>query len=412
MNIRNTFKKLLLSFAIFSLLAPGQAFAKVSQLQGKEYASVGLHVTHNNQTFTDTMNRIGANGVKQENIVVVDGNMIHRYLNDGSNQATQVYSSSHIKFNNYDSGVTVDIVTPQNIQLVTQATYVNAAITSGIQNANITVGSEVPVTGEGALVGIYAIMEREGVLEAEDAQVAQEEITLVTEATNETGVEENAMNAMMADVKAEVAQLVQDGTINNVQGDQTNIEGDQHNTSINQTNIQGDQNNNYGTINNIVNVAMNEYGIQLPDRLVEQITQYLMQYATTESAQSPETLSQLGALANDLMSQGGSWLNNVSNEAQAKWNDEQFQLQAQGFFAKLSNGLSELFGQLSQFFSNLFNSVNVEELNFENPLTNEEMKQPREQAAEVEEAPQDLAPTEAPTDDATQDVAPETAPVQ
>ena len=53
------------------------------------------------------------------------------------------------------SGIKVEILTPENITSITQSQYTNAAITSGITDAEIKVASPTKVTGESALVGVY-----------------------------------------------------------------------------------------------------------------------------------------------------------------------------------------------------------------------------------------------------------------
>ena len=54
----------------------------------------------------------------------------------------------------------VNIVTPQNITKVTSDMYRNAAVTLGLEHAQITVASPIQVTGESALAGIYYSLEK------------------------------------------------------------------------------------------------------------------------------------------------------------------------------------------------------------------------------------------------------------
>lgn len=129
----------------------------------------------------------------------------------GTNYAT-IYSSALITPKKFAKGVDVDIVTPDNIQEITKAQYINAAITSGIQNAKIKIASVNEVTGEGALTGIYQALEREGFeVSKEDAQNANQEISDLSEINQQQKENGNddysdeAMNGAVADMKEQVA---------------------------------------------------------------------------------------------------------------------------------------------------------------------------------------------------------------
>ena len=71
-------------------------------------------------------------------------------------QYDNIKSSAIIKPKHfYQHGIDVDIVTPDNITQVSKESYINASITSGIKDADIKIASVEPVTGDGALTGIY-----------------------------------------------------------------------------------------------------------------------------------------------------------------------------------------------------------------------------------------------------------------
>lgn len=68
---------------------------------------------------------------------------------------SSLYSSAVIKGAKAGSGIQVYINTPENITEIKDHQYTNAALTSGITDAIIIVGSPIPVTGESALIGVY-----------------------------------------------------------------------------------------------------------------------------------------------------------------------------------------------------------------------------------------------------------------
>ncbi|MDO4431713.1 MAG: DUF1002 domain-containing protein [Aerococcaceae bacterium] len=159
--------------------------------------------------LTQTRQLLGATDVTEANTIYIDGNTINRYLKDGSTSGTPVYSSAVIEPLPAGSGVQVQIITPQNIQLVTPLTYQNAAITSGAKDILIKIATVTPVTGEGALTGVYALLEKSGATVSPQAiQVAEKEIKIVEEVRKETTISENEMNQIIADIKKEVVLRV------------------------------------------------------------------------------------------------------------------------------------------------------------------------------------------------------------
>lgn len=122
-----------------------------------------------------------------------------------------IYSSSVIEPKSFGKGVDVEIVTPDNITKVTEEQYTNAAISAGIQNAKIRVASTVePTTGDGALTGIVKAYAEEGnELNAEDVKNANQEMTDLSNISEENKGNENysdgAMNNAVADMKEQVA---------------------------------------------------------------------------------------------------------------------------------------------------------------------------------------------------------------
>lgn len=110
----------------------------------------------------------------------------------------------------YKHGIDVDIVTPDNITQVSKESYINASITSGIKNADIKIASVEPVTGEGALTGIYEALEQQGFeVNESDAQNATEEINDLSQIDqnhqDDDDYSDKKMNHAVADMKGQVA---------------------------------------------------------------------------------------------------------------------------------------------------------------------------------------------------------------
>lgn len=112
----------------------------------------------------------------EENIASVRGEDIKRYLGYYTEDYNLISSAKLVK-KPQGSGIKVDILTPENINEITESQYTNAAITAGITDADISIASPIPVTGESALTGVYKAVElMGGEIYSERTQVAQEEI--------------------------------------------------------------------------------------------------------------------------------------------------------------------------------------------------------------------------------------------
>lgn len=143
----------------------------------------------------------------------VNVNDVSNYIPNSSN-LSYIYSSATIEHKKWGKGVDVKIDTPDNITKVTSEQYQNAAITAGIKNAEIHIASVEPVTGEGALAGIYKAYEEKGNdLNAEDIQNSNQEIddlgTISEGNEGKDGYSDEALNASIADIKEQLADIKQ-----------------------------------------------------------------------------------------------------------------------------------------------------------------------------------------------------------
>lgn len=126
-------------------------------------------------------------------------------------QYDNIKSSAIIKPKHfYQHGIDVDIVTPDNITQVSKESYINASITSGIKDADIKIASVEPVTGDGALTGIYEALEQQGFeVNDKDAQNATQEINDLSNIDqnhqDDDKYSDKKMNHTVADMKGQVA---------------------------------------------------------------------------------------------------------------------------------------------------------------------------------------------------------------
>ena len=258
-------KKVITALATVGMaVTPMRTVFGVQQVQQK---LLSLGASLQGAQITQTRSLLGATDVPEANTIYVDGNTVNQYLSDGSNANTIVYSSAVIEPQAEGFGVQVQIVTPQNIKLVTPLSYQNAAITSGAKNVLIKIATVSPVTGEGALAGVYALLNKAGIKVSQQAiQVAEKEIKVVEQAKQQQQLTDIQINQIIADIKKEVTNHI----VNNVTIDQTQ-----------------------STI--IVNNVLNKYNIQTQNFDATELVNYAVDFSKTEVAKSQDTVKQLEA---------------------------------------------------------------------------------------------------------------------
>ncbi|HHX0046050.1 TPA: DUF1002 domain-containing protein [Staphylococcus aureus] len=205
-------KKIMFSSIAFSMLLTTNAYAQneeTNQKWDKPVYIEGADLSGNNEKETEE--KLNVKDDFETFKVSVDD--VSKYVPDSSN-LSYIYSSATIEKKRFRSGVDVEITTPENITKVTTEQYRNAAITAGIQDANIKIASISPVTGEGALAGIYKAYEMKGnSLNKEDIQNANQEMndlaTISEENQNSEGYSDEALNASIAEIKQQLAEVKQ-----------------------------------------------------------------------------------------------------------------------------------------------------------------------------------------------------------
>lgn len=176
-------------------------------------------------------------------------------MNVANDDSLELYSSVKIQKLGKNKPLEVNIVTPQNITKVTADMYRNAAVTLGLEHAQITVASPIQVTGESALAGIYYSLEKNGAkVSQESKDLAQEELTTLAGINEENAGKKNfnadKLNVALTDIKTAVANAKQNNQDLTKDDIRKIVEETLKNYKLDTT-VTGDQ------INLIVNFAVN-----------------------------------------------------------------------------------------------------------------------------------------------------------
>lgn len=157
----------------------------------------------------ETARLLGIENIDNVNLAMVDGQDEIKYLGSGSGDDSAMISSVLVQKKGEGTGIDLEITTPSNITQISEGQYRNAAITAGVTDCAIVVGSIKPVTGESALTGIYKAFEANGqVLDRDRMVVAQEELEITNEIAqenkNKDGFNIDTLNQVIIEVKQEI----------------------------------------------------------------------------------------------------------------------------------------------------------------------------------------------------------------
>lgn len=165
----------------------------------KSHMSLGGSLTEEQKTETKRL--LGDSQISEKQVISVTGKMVAKYTGSADSDA-KIYSSAFIKPLEKGSGVRVEIVTPDKITMISAATYQNAAITSGVSDILIRIASVETVTGEGALAGVYALLEQAGTaVDQTTVQMSQAEMSLIEKIKTETTLSDDETNKLIAELK-------------------------------------------------------------------------------------------------------------------------------------------------------------------------------------------------------------------
>lgn len=202
-----------------------------------------------------------------------------KYMNESDVSGVQLISSTLVAKQDKGKGITVKIVTPENITRVTETQYRNAAITAGATDLAIEVSAPVKVTGESALVGVSKALEANGQeVDAKRTEIANQEVSTtaqIAEANKDAkGFDSQLLDNALIQIKTELAKEKQGkGQV----ADDKKVE-------------------------QIVKKALKDNKLDgiISDEQVSQLVQFAKGYQSTSAIDSKEVLNQLGDLKDNI----------------------------------------------------------------------------------------------------------------
>lgn len=328
-------KKLITSMTLLGITSIGlssiTAFAdeKVKG-EGWDIPSVALGNGLTEQQKLETIKELKVKDSEKYNEFIVDGNDLVKYVTDVPEftPESKAYSSAYIVRTKEGSGVNVTIETPENITARTESSYRNAAITSGVYDADIRIASVKTMDGSGALAGIYKIYDEvepaksKGEQSDRDAkrEVAQEEMAVTSEITKENADNKNYSDenlaVAMADIKLELQKI-------NEKLDKMN-EADAKEK-----------------IADVVNKEMKNQGLEdiVTPKQQEKIVNLMYNFKNSPSINDKEMTEQLTSLKDDIMKNGKEFLSNAKDKLTSE---------------ETKSGLAKIWQSITNFFNNLF----------------------------------------------------------
>lgn len=210
---------------------------------------------------------------------------------------------------------------------ITEETYQNALITSGVTDADVTIAAAENVTGESALSGIYKAYEVQGEdIPEERTRNAQEELEAITDiAAENSGVEgfsQVQLNKMITEIKIDI--------VNNYGGDVTEED-----------------------VRNIVDEKMQENGLDgiLSQAQIDRIVGIILDIRDS-GIFSGEEADRLMESSRDLVDQITS--SDAFSEAQDRAEEIGQEIQESGAWESFVDALRNFFSRVADFLRNLF----------------------------------------------------------
>ncbi|MCD5002616.1 DUF1002 domain-containing protein [Enterococcus saccharolyticus] len=326
------YKKLLTSVLVGATVLPFALATNVAadtqaktKDEGWDVPNVALGNGLTEQEQQDTLAKLKVTD-KAYNTFTVNGDDLVKYVTDidSFTSDSKAYSSAYMMRTKEGSGVNVSIETPETITSRTEANYRNAAITSGVYDADIRIASVRVMDGSGALAGIYKIYDEvepaandaEAQERAENREVAQEESAVVSEITTENQDNENFSDdnlaVALAEIKLELQKIKDElAKLNEAQGREKVKE-----VVVEQMNGQG-------------------LGDVLTEPQIDSISNTMYNFSQAPVINNEQITEQLTTLKDDLMQNGKDFIDN----AKEKLNSEE----TKGFFANLWQTIKSFF---------------------------------------------------------------------
>ena len=221
-----------------------------------------------------------------------------KIMDVANDSSLQLYSSVKIQKLGSNKPLEVKIVTPQNITKVTEDMYRNAAVTLGVQHAQITVAAPIPVTGESALAGIYSLS------------------GINAENTGKEGYDADKLNVALADIKAATA-----------------------NAKKNNSNLTADD------LRKIVEETLKNYGLtqSVTSDQINLIVNFAINLSNSGVITDSDFTKTLSDLKDSIVSKAGDTFNNIN-----------LNFDANGLLQEGGNFFSNIWNAIVNFFKGLF----------------------------------------------------------
>lgn len=271
----------------------------------------------NQSQYQETRNELGvANGTEEIPVYV---NELNDLLNDNY-PYQQVYSSAYITPAQNNGDISVEILTPETITSITENQYENAALTAGAVDVDIKVASAVPVDGSGALAGVYkAFAENGDALNDQAVSVAQDELAVTSQITQENADKEGYSDELLNAAVAEIKTAIQE-------------KKEENGGSISVDDVQI-----------IVNNVVNNYNLEgvISQENINALVQQMTKFSELELSQ--EQKDQIAAFGKKLQDAGG----NLLDKAQTAWDNadqEQVKEEATSLWQQILDFINSIFG--------------------------------------------------------------------
>jgi len=210
-NMIKYFKKIMLFLLIIGLItgisAPlyadgGSGEESYNEKLGSPIVVLGNKLSEDQKE--ETRKLLGVNDSSNVEELIVTGQDLANYIDGNPN--SNMYSSAKIKREKSGEGITVNIVTPDNITEVSTDMYANALLTAGAEDVTVDVASPVKVSGHSALTGIYKAYDAEGeTFDKARMELANEELEVATDLADKEGMSQEKVSELLTEIKKEIA---------------------------------------------------------------------------------------------------------------------------------------------------------------------------------------------------------------
>ena len=192
-------KKLITLLMTFAVTL--SVFSPVSYADATKIVTLGADLS--DEQKQTVLNFFGIDDLGTVQAIEINNTEEHETLGDfvpAEQIGTKTYSCAYIEPTN-SGGINVKTA---NLTYVSNQTLANALMTAGIQNCNLIVTAPFPVSGTGALTGVYKAYDSMGKKLDEDKKVVATQELLVTSEMEETYGDE--INQVITEIKDEVIE--------------------------------------------------------------------------------------------------------------------------------------------------------------------------------------------------------------